>query len=92
MSYFPRAARLLVTLSVVGGTLTVPVAAADATEPHPRPAQKPKPSRSKAPLSAGALDRRVAAVTQPALEPVRNSPRRELPRFTSLAASGRRES
>jgi hypothetical protein len=60
MSYFPRTARLLVALAVVGATLTLPVAAADATEQHPRQAKARKAAQHRAEVARARA--RVAAL------------------------------
>ena len=60
MSYFPRAARLFVALAVVGATLTLPVAAADATEQHPRQAKARKAAQHRAEVARARA--RVAAL------------------------------
>ena len=70
MSYFPRTARLVVALALVGATLTLPVAAADASEQHPRPAKARKAAQHRAEL-ARARERVVALQAARALAAAR---------------------
>ena len=67
---FPRTARLVVALALVGATLTLPVAAADASEQHPRPAKARKAAQHRAEL-ARARERVVALQAARALAAAR---------------------